>query len=285
MEQPEGFKVKGKEHMVYRMKKSLYGLKQAHRQRYKKFDSFMLSHGYQMIVTDSCVYFRRILDSSFIILLLYVDDMLIVGQNSQIISGLRKELFKSFDVKDLGSAQRILGMDIARDRKARKLWLSQEKYIERLLDRFNKKDASQSVLLLQWYQMNNLNIFEKIDDATTEKQAWNILEKSYHGGSLLCSPTKQTLSSQLAVVRSQKERSQALFSANSKCRSRDTKLPAVKSRVWFFGVRFLQNQVKKLCFQVFIKAYNFDTWADPIAKANKWYQSGVFLSTNQDLKR
>ena len=41
MKQPEGFKVKGKENMVYTIKKSLYGLKQAPRQWYKKFDYFM----------------------------------------------------------------------------------------------------------------------------------------------------------------------------------------------------------------------------------------------------
>lgn len=47
MEQPEGFEVEGKEHMVCKLKKSLYGLKQAPRQWYKKFDSFMVGHGYK----------------------------------------------------------------------------------------------------------------------------------------------------------------------------------------------------------------------------------------------
>uniref|UniRef100_A0A2N9H483 Integrase catalytic domain-containing protein n=1 Tax=Fagus sylvatica TaxID=28930 RepID=A0A2N9H483_FAGSY len=50
-------------------------------------------------------------------------------------------LFKSFDMKDLGPARQILGMQILRDRKAKKLWLSQEKYIERVLERFNMKHA------------------------------------------------------------------------------------------------------------------------------------------------
>uniref|UniRef100_A0A2N9HK67 Reverse transcriptase Ty1/copia-type domain-containing protein n=1 Tax=Fagus sylvatica TaxID=28930 RepID=A0A2N9HK67_FAGSY len=54
---------------------------------------------------------------------------------------LMKELFKSFDMKDLGPARQILGMQILRDRKAKKLWLSQEKYIERVLERFNMKHA------------------------------------------------------------------------------------------------------------------------------------------------
>ena len=47
MQQPEGFVKKGKENLVCQLKKSLYGLKQAHREWYRKFDSFMINHGYQ----------------------------------------------------------------------------------------------------------------------------------------------------------------------------------------------------------------------------------------------
>ena len=57
------------------------------------------------------------------------------------ISKLKKELSKVFDMKNLGSTRRILQMDIIRDRKAGKLWLSQERYIERVLERFNMKNA------------------------------------------------------------------------------------------------------------------------------------------------
>ena len=52
MVQPEGFEMKGKENMVCRLKKSLYGLKQAPRQWYKKFDSFMVGHGYTKTNSD-----------------------------------------------------------------------------------------------------------------------------------------------------------------------------------------------------------------------------------------
>ncbi|CAL9016331.1 unnamed protein product [Prunus brigantina] len=141
MEQPEGFKVKGKEDLVCRLKKSLYGLKQAPRQWYKKFDSFMIEHRYQRTTSDHCVFVKRFDDGEFIILLLYVDDMLIVGQNSDKISKLKKELSKSFAMKDLGPAKRILGMSISRDRKNRKLRLSQESYIEKVLKRFNMDKA------------------------------------------------------------------------------------------------------------------------------------------------
>ncbi|OAE21914.1 hypothetical protein AXG93_3988s1200 [Marchantia polymorpha subsp. ruderalis] len=76
MKQPIGFIVKGKEEMVCRLKKSLYGLKQAPRQWYKKFDGFMLRSGYTRCNGDHSCFFKRF-ERSYIILLLYVDDMLV----------------------------------------------------------------------------------------------------------------------------------------------------------------------------------------------------------------
>lgn len=57
MHQPEGFKIEGKEDHVCLLKKFLYGLKQSPRQWYKRFDSFMLGHGYSRSMYDSCFYF------------------------------------------------------------------------------------------------------------------------------------------------------------------------------------------------------------------------------------
>ncbi|GKV15765.1 hypothetical protein SLEP1_g26517 [Rubroshorea leprosula] len=88
--------------MVCKLKKSLYGLKQAPRQWYKKFDSFITNHGYKRTNADPCVYIRSFLDGNFILLLLYVDDMLILGQDVEKICMLKEELSKSFDMKDLG---------------------------------------------------------------------------------------------------------------------------------------------------------------------------------------
>ena len=89
MYQPEGFVVQEKEGSVCRLKKSLYGLKQAPRNWYKKFDSFMRSSGYIRCQADHCCYVRQ-LDNSYIILLLYVDDMLIAGANIDEINNLNR---------------------------------------------------------------------------------------------------------------------------------------------------------------------------------------------------
>jgi len=80
MEQPEGFVEPGKEKLVCRLKKSLYGLKQAPRQWYKKFDLFMAHHNFRKTFADHCVFVKNYMNGESIILLLYVDDILIVGK-------------------------------------------------------------------------------------------------------------------------------------------------------------------------------------------------------------
>ena len=77
----------------------------------------------------------------YIILLLYVDDMLVVGSNMQDINVLKRKLDKSFAMKDLGAAKQILGMRITRDKKNRKLTLSQGEYIEKVLRRFRMQNS------------------------------------------------------------------------------------------------------------------------------------------------
>ena len=86
--------------MACRLKKSLYGLKQAPRQWYLKFDKFMTEHGYDRCHSDHFVYFKRLDNGRYIILLLYVDDMLVAGSNMQDINVLKRKLAKSFAMKE-----------------------------------------------------------------------------------------------------------------------------------------------------------------------------------------
>ena len=141
MEQLEGFIIKGKERLVCWLKKSLYGFKQVLSQWYTKFDSFMIEHGYDRTASDHCVFVKKFFDGEFIILLLYVDDMLIVGHDTSKIDKLKKELSKSFEIKDLGPTSQILGIKISRDKTNGKLCLSQESYIEKVLDKLNMGKA------------------------------------------------------------------------------------------------------------------------------------------------
>ena len=143
--QPDGFKVVGKENWVCKLSKSLYGLKQSPRQWYKRFDQFMISQNYSRSSFDHCVYFRKLQDGSFIYLLLYVDDMLIASRNQGEICRLKAQLSKKFEMKDLGEAKKILGMEIARDRQRGTLCLTQKQYLKKVLQRFGMSEKTKPV--------------------------------------------------------------------------------------------------------------------------------------------
>ncbi|CAL1393514.1 unnamed protein product [Linum trigynum] len=141
MTQPEGFHVPRKEDYVYKLKKSLYGLKQSPRKWYKILDSYTVELGYYRSPYGCCVYLIKVEDGSMIYLVLYVDDMIIAARSKSNIQKLKGLLSAKFEMKDLGAAQKILGMEIYRDSLKKKLFLSQKSYIQKILSRFGISSA------------------------------------------------------------------------------------------------------------------------------------------------
>lgn len=138
MEQPEGYSQGNK---VCLLQKSLYGLKQSPRQWNLRFDKFMKAQKFLRSEYDSCVYFKCYEEGKFVYLLLYVDDMLVVAKDMREVERVKLMLSKEFEMKDLGPAKRILGMDIIRDRSKGTLILSQEAYIEKVLRDFGVTES------------------------------------------------------------------------------------------------------------------------------------------------
>lgn len=89
--------------------KSLYGLKQAPKQWRQKFDKAMMSNRFKINECDKCVHSKNT-DKCYVIVCLYVDDMLIIGSNNDMIKTTKKMLNKHFDMKDMGIDDVILGM-------------------------------------------------------------------------------------------------------------------------------------------------------------------------------
>ena len=89
IQQPQGYEVKGKEKLVCKLRKSVYGLKQSLRQWYLKFDMFMYEHDCTRGHSDHFVYLKKKNNGKYIILLLYVDVMLVVGSNTREINVLK----------------------------------------------------------------------------------------------------------------------------------------------------------------------------------------------------
>jgi Reverse transcriptase (RNA-dependent DNA polymerase) len=93
----------------------------------------MCDNKFEKFNSDICVFVKMYSSGDFIILLIYVDDMLIVGSALKKIKALKERLESEFAMKDLSGARQIFEMRITRDHKDRKFWLLQEKYIEKVL--------------------------------------------------------------------------------------------------------------------------------------------------------
>ena len=100
MLQPEGFIAKNQEHTVCKLKRSIYGLKQASRSWNIRFDQAIKSFDFEQNLDEPCV-FKRHQDKVVMFLVLYVDDILLIGNNVGVMSSIKVWLSGQFDMKDL----------------------------------------------------------------------------------------------------------------------------------------------------------------------------------------
>lgn len=148
MNQPEGFWAPGKEDLVCKLKKSIYGLKQASRQWYIKFNETITAYGFVENTIDRCIY-MKVSGSKFIILVLYVDDILLAANDKALLHDVKKFLSNNFEMKDMGEASYVIGIEIFRDRKQGLLGLSQKAYINKILERFIMESCSAGMVPIQ----------------------------------------------------------------------------------------------------------------------------------------
>ena len=162
MKQPEGFSSSAGEHLVCKLKKSIYGLKQASRQWYLRFHEVISSFGFVENVMDQCIY-QKVSGSKICFLVLYVDDILLATNDKGLLYEVKQFLSKNFDMKDMGEASYVIGIKIHRDRTQCILGLSQEAYINKVLERFRMKDCSSSIAPIVKGDRFNLNQCPKND--------------------------------------------------------------------------------------------------------------------------
>jgi len=140
MAQPEGFAAQGQEHLVCRLKKSLYGLKQSPRQWYQKLHSTLSDLGFSRCASDHCVWIWA-KDGIKVIIPAYVDDLTLACNNVPTLKRIKEELKKRYKMRDLGPIAYILGIEVIRDRANRKMYLSQRKHVSDVLERFQMADS------------------------------------------------------------------------------------------------------------------------------------------------
>ncbi|KAK8943073.1 hypothetical protein KSP39_PZI008985 [Platanthera zijinensis] len=130
MKFPPGFVKKGAEGFVCHLRKSLYGLKQSPRAWFGRFLTTMLKFGYKQDQSDHTMFIRRH-EQHVVVLIVYVDDIVITGNDTEEIANLKTLLSTEFEVKDLGRLRYFLCIEVVRCERG--VFISQRKYILDLL--------------------------------------------------------------------------------------------------------------------------------------------------------
>lgn len=134
--QPDGYIEGGHESKVCKFQQSIFGLKQASRSWNKRFDEVIKTYGFDQNFDELCVY-KKIQDKIVIFLVLYVDDILFVGNDEGVLSSTKVWLVQQIHMNDLGEASYILGIQNLRDQKNKQITLSQDLFIDKILVRFS----------------------------------------------------------------------------------------------------------------------------------------------------
>lgn len=134
VEQPEGFEIKGQEGKVYRLYKALYGLKQTPRAWNSKINSYFIQNGFNRSMSESSLYVNN-LGRDFLVVCLYVDDLLYFGTSKSMVEEFKKKMMRDFEMSDLGQMKYFLGIQVKQS--PGRIFLSQEKYIDDLLEKFS----------------------------------------------------------------------------------------------------------------------------------------------------
>nr|GEV10167.1 hypothetical protein [Tanacetum cinerariifolium] len=148
MEQPEGFVNPKYPNRVCKMKRSIYGLKQASRQWNKRFDDEIKKFGFTQNRDAPCVYLKAS-GSNITFLILYVDDILIMRNSIPMLQSVKTYLGKCFAMKDLGKAAYILGIMFYRDRSRQLISLCQSSYIKKISKQYCMENSERGSIPMQ----------------------------------------------------------------------------------------------------------------------------------------
>jgi hypothetical protein len=165
MRQPEGGIEPGKEDMVYMLMKALYGLKQSGRVWNKRFDKFITEkQHFVRLKADPCVYVKTS-DSSFLLLGLHVDDIIMSHNDLSLSQDVIKALSSEFEITDLGLPVRLLGMRISRSSPTGSISIDQTAYVEETLKRFDMSHCKPETIPHQ----PNFHFSKAMSPSTTEE--------------------------------------------------------------------------------------------------------------------
>ena len=140
MWQPKGYEERGSEGKIAKLKKGLYGLKQAGWEWYAMLHDFLVQLGFHCMHADHLVFvFER--GPSIVIIPVYVDDKLLAGNDEAMLNSIQSAIGSRFKSSDLGKASWILGIRIRHNIATGSLFIDQAQYIKSILSRYGMDDC------------------------------------------------------------------------------------------------------------------------------------------------
>lgn len=137
--QPEGFVKRGKERLVYKLLKALYGLRQAPRAWYSKLNRSLEDMGFVRCPYEQAVYSKKS-GEEVLIIAVYVDDLLVTGSSLQVIEDFKKQMGCKFDMSDLGKLSYYLGIEVEQGKGY--IQLKQSGYARKVLEKAGMSDCN-----------------------------------------------------------------------------------------------------------------------------------------------
>ncbi|CAB4042840.1 Hypothetical predicted protein [Paramuricea clavata] len=182
MKQPEGFEVKGKEHLVCKLNKSLYGLKQSSRCWNSVLDEHLKPIGFTQTESDPCIYVKEE-DGDIFVVAIHVDDIILAGKTDEKIAKVKESIAERFQVKDMRELKYILGLQVIQEDG--KVWISQPTYTASIIKKYGMENckpvetpvdlSSKLVSAMEDSELNNVAKFS----ANPTNEHWTAVKRIF----------------------------------------------------------------------------------------------------------
>jgi hypothetical protein len=163
LDQPPGYEDMSHPNYVCRLRKALYGLKQAPKAWHDKIAESLVTIGFRMSDADHSLYVHKS-DEGIVVIIIYVDDLIVGGDNEKEVEHVKCLLKQKFDMKDLGELKFFLGIEVIR--MAKGIWLSQRQYALDMLSKYGMGGCKPISIPLNQNGKLSVDAGEVLEDAT-----------------------------------------------------------------------------------------------------------------------
>ncbi|KAG8496206.1 hypothetical protein CXB51_009465 [Gossypium anomalum] len=178
----ESFKVASEKDKVFKLRKALYGLKQAPRAWYDRVNTYLISLGFKRSISEPTLYVKKKDEETLLIVSLYMDNLLVTGENNDVLSDFKGKMKSMFEMSDLGEMFYFLSMEVFQTQQG--IFLSQKPFALKILNIFsmqNCKVTSTSVAIGE--KLTSQGDFEKVNESTyrnldSDKTRHNVYNQS-----------------------------------------------------------------------------------------------------------